>query len=77
MSIEAHRRQTILDALRTAPTSAATLARLTNAPQASVRRVVGDLRDQGHAISNAYDTQGRYALTESGALPPSDALNAL
>ena len=52
------RKRTILNAIERGPQTAATLATLTGAPQASVRRLVQSLRDEGHAISFAWPEEG-------------------
>ncbi len=55
---------TILSTLRNGPTSAAALATILQAPQASVRRAIGTLREEGHVIDDARDNNGQYRLNE-------------
>lgn len=57
------RMQTILSTLQSGPTSAQTLASLLDAPQASIRRDVIKLRNEGYRIDDARDNNGLYRLT--------------
>lgn len=58
-----NRANTILATLQSGPATAYTLASILDAPEASVRRTIQGLRDIGHNISDARDTQGQYRLT--------------
>lgn len=52
------RKRAILNAIERGPQNAATLATLSGAPQASVRRLVQSLRNEGHDISYAFVEEG-------------------
>lgn len=57
------RQRQILNTLQSGPASAQTLATNLNAPQASIRRDVIRLRQQGFRIDDARDYDGLYRLT--------------
>lgn len=62
MSGTTTRYQRIIDILTSGPASASAIASQLNAPEASIRRTVQELRQRGWRIDDARDFNGQYRL---------------
>lgn len=62
MSGTSNRSSRILDILTSGPASASAIASQLNAPEASIRRTVQELRQRGWRIDDARDFNGQYRL---------------